>query len=304
MAYFGGSVSARPWSKIDIRFAVIFILSFCGIAASIFLAQELPLFMRQTPRQLNSNTRPIEPASGNSTMPMLIATEDIPAGSRLIPNMFRMESRRTDGLEQQMINDLDELTGTFARIVITANTPLLRTALSKTPTVTDITNRIPAGYRAVAIPVNVLTGVEGWVRPGATVDVIWSTEHDKTLVVSTIVENAKVLSVERSLDPETTSKSVSSSIPNHITLLVSSSDAQKIQLAKASGSLNLSLRGGADGESVGSGILTSNSLLAKRDARPAIKGKVTVNGEEYVLQEQGLVLLRDFERTAKARDAF
>lgn len=302
MAYFGGTISARPWSKIDVRFATIFLLSFCGIAGSIFLAQDLPMFKREISRQQHSaalTLRAVENTPRHSTTPMLVASENIPAGSRLTPSMFRMESRPTDGLEQQVMHDVDEITGTFTRVVIAVNTPLLRTALSKTPIATDITNRIPAGYRAVAIPVNVLTGVEGWVRPGAAVDVIWSTEHDNTLVVSTIVENAKVLSVERSLDPETNTKATPSSFPNHITLLVSSADAQKIQLAKASGSLNLSLRGSADAEPVGSSILTSNALLAKRDHRSPVKGKVTIDGQVYVLQEQGLVPLRDFERTAR-----
>lgn len=287
MSYFGGSVSRRSWPRVDLWFMLIFVLSFSGIASSLVLARNVPFFTTGT-EQPHTDALSSNPAHGPITL-VLVAAEEIPVGARLAPSMFRLESRIIQDVEYQLVRDPDEIVDSFARLVIAANTPLLRTATTKTAPSADITTRIPVGFRAVAIPINVLTGVEGWVRPGATVDVVWSTQHGQQLVVSTIVENAKVLSVERTLENEVQVKSPSSLIPNHITLLVTSADAQKIQLAKGSGSLNLSLRGALDSGAQGSSVLTSESLLIGRKPLSDSKGRVKMNGEEYALFENRLV---------------
>jgi pilus assembly protein CpaB len=266
---------------------LIFVLSFSGIASSLVLARHVPFFTNGT-EQSHTGALSSNPVHGPITL-VLVAAEEIPVGARLAPSMFRLESRIIQDIEHQLVRDPDEIVDSFARLVIAANTPLLRTATTKTAPSADITTRIPVGFRAVAIPINVLTGVEGWVRPGATVDVVWSTQHGQQLVVSTIVENAKVLSVERTLENEVQVKSPSSLIPNHITLLVTSADAQKIQLAKGSGSLNLSLRGALDSGAQGSSVLTSESLLIGRKPLSDSKGRVKMNGEEYALFENRLV---------------
>lgn len=287
MSYFGGSVSRRSWPRVDLWFMLIFVLSFSGIASSLVLARNVPFFTNGT-EQPHTGALSSNPAHGPITL-VLVAAEEIPVGARLAPSMFRLESRIIQNVEHQLVRDPDEIVDSFARLVIAANTPLLRAATTKTAPSADITTRIPVGFRAVAIPINVLTGVEGWVRPGATVDVVWSTQHGQQLVVSTIVENAKVLSVERTLENEVQVKSPSSLIPNHITLLVTSADAQKIQLAKGSGSLNLSLRGALDSGAQGSSVLTSESLLIGRKPLSDSKGRVKMNGEEYTLFENRLV---------------
>lgn len=287
MSYFGGSVSRRSWPRVDLWFMLIFVLSFSGIASSLVLARNLPFFTTVTEQSHTSSLS--RDHEHTATTLVLVAAEEIPVGARLAPSMFRLESRIIQDVEHQLVRDPDEIVDSFARLVIAANTPLLRTATTKTAPSADITTRIPVGFRAVAIPINVLTGVEGWVRPGATVDVVWSTQHGQQLVVSTIVENAKVLSVERTLENEVQVKSPSSLIPNHITLLVTSADAQKIQLAKGSGSLNLSLRGALDSGAQGSSVLTSESLLIGRKPLSDSKGRVKMNGEEYTLFENRLV---------------
>jgi pilus assembly protein CpaB len=209
--------------------------------------------------------------------------------------MFKLESRDLGSSAQSPVQDVDELVGRYARVNITRDTPLIHSALTASGTSQDIGERIPNGHRAVAIPINALTGVEGWVRPGAHVDVVWSTEQDKQFVVVTIVENARVLSVERSLDTERPSSLTTSPTPNHITLIVSSLDAQKIQLAKSSGSLSLSLRGSEDQVGSKTGLLTSENLLLRRDVREEIKGKVVIDGTEYGLVHGELVPMSKLE---------
>jgi pilus assembly protein CpaB len=222
-------------------------------------------------------------------IPVAVPIAEIPAGTWLLPSMFKFEPRAAHGLEKQLVQSLDDLQGAYARSVLAQGAPLLKAALGKGASTTEITDRIPAGHRAVAVPVNALTGVEGWVQPGATVDVVWSVEQGGQLLVSTIVENARVLSAERSLEPGANVEVQPSSQPKHITLLVPTRDAQKIQLAKGAGSLNLSLRGMGDSQTAGDSTLTMESVLARANPRPAIQGRVEVDGVEYELRAGELV---------------
>lgn len=281
MAYFSGSVSARPWPRIDLGFMVIFLCAFSGLAVCLYLAKQ-PSFL--TGAQAAAATKP-----SIATIPVAVTIDELPAGTWLTPRMFRMELRSIEGMEEQIIRNVEETQGVFTRTTISAGTPLLKAMLGNVGKTSEITERIPSGYRAVAIPVNALTGVEGWVQPGAAVDVVWAIEQNKQLTVSTIVENARVLSVERSLEPATNKQVVSDGSPNHITLLVSTHDAQKIQLAKGGGSLQLSLRGAEDTTTNGSGTLTTESLLSRPAPRPQIYGRVLVDGNEYVLQGNQLI---------------
>lgn len=292
MAYFGGTVSAKPWSRIDSRFVVLFLLSFAGIALSVTLAHNI---LQPTSARATQSVPAVSPAPRLNLSLTLIATKEITSGTKLLPSMFKLESRELGDAEQAVVRDLDELVGRYARVDIARNTPLVRSALTSSGNNLDIGDKIPSGHRAVAIPVNALTGVEGWVRPGANVDVVWSTERDQQFVVVTIVENAKVLSVEHSLEADNHAQLPVTTVPNHITLVVPSSDAQKIQLAKTSGSLSLSLRGGQDQVGAGANLLTSDNLLVRRDIRDEVKSKVTVDGTEYGFVRGKLIPMRELE---------
>lgn len=286
MAYFGGSISARPWPKIDLRFAIIFVCSFLGLASCLFLAQGPSIFGHNLDGvSSEKSTRTVQ----QQMVPVAVPVREIAAGTWLSPSMFRFEPRVIDGFEQQAVQGIDEIQGSYARTALSPGTPLLKAALGRGAASTEITDRIPNGHRAVAIPVNALTGVEGWVQPGASVDIVWSIERAGQLIVSTIVENARVLSVERSLEPGSKKDLVVSSQPRHITLLVPTQDAQKIQLAKGAGSLNLSLRGSSDAHAAGDSTLTTESILARANPRPAIVGRVQVDGVSYVLRGGELV---------------
>jgi pilus assembly protein CpaB len=277
-------MTTKPWNTVDLRFIALCALSFGGIVTSVVLARNLTTDDASASEQHAMTAAPV---------PMLIAASEIPAGTKLSPEMFRIESRSNDGIQDQAVYALNDIEESYSRATIAANTPVLQAVMSKTPLATDIVTRIPDGFRAVAIPVNALTGVEGWVRPGATVDVVWSTTRGDEVAVSTIVENAKVLSVERSLEAQAPSQTGPSPIPNHITLLATTVDAQKIQLAKNSGSLSLSLRGESDAKSSGTGVITSDHLLARYDPRARVNGRVTVDGKEYVLIDNRLVDARE-----------
>jgi Flp pilus assembly protein CpaB len=218
---------------------------------------------------------------------VLVPIQSIEPGTKLEPMMFRKESRPKQGLPRRIVTDYEEIKGTYARSIIAADAPLLSDYITEIRPSSVITPEIPDGYRAVTIKVDVTEVVEGWARPGARVDVVWTSVVKGRQVVSSIVQNAKVLSAEMLTQNQMDQSGKANIVPNTVTLLVTAQDAKKIQLAKTSGKLSLSLRGDNDlGKSDPTGTITLEDMLPNMDEGlgdkdPSIQGTVKIGEVEY-----------------------
>ena len=180
---------------------------------------------------------------------VLVPVRTIEPGEQLTSAFFRVESRPERAVGERVIRDYSEIQGSYARSMISAGEPLSRDIVTQVKPTSLITTNIPEGYRAVTITVDVKTGVEGWARPGARVDVAWTSSLLGKPGLTVIVQNALVLSAERQVNPN---MDAGAPVPSTISLLVTAKDAAKIQLASTTGELTLSLRGEKDnGRSTG-----------------------------------------------------
>lgn len=111
-----------------------------------------------------------------------------------------------------------------------------------------ITARIPDGFRAIAIPVNDVRGVGGFVLPGDRVDVLHTTSigrRDKNPVTRTLLEGINVLGV----DQRSSENQEDPVVVKVVTLLADPEQAKALTLAQQVGHLTLSLRNvGDEGE--------------------------------------------------------
>lgn len=217
---------------------------------------------------------------------VLVPNQDIDAGQPLEPALFKKESRPQIGVSGRVVRDFEEIKGHYSRSLIVAGQPLYRDYITNVRPTSVITANIPEGYRAVTISVDVRSSVEGFVRPGARVDVVWASKIRGQPGVTTIVQNARVLSAERQTD----NKVQSGLVPSTVTLLVTATDAQKIQLAVTTGSLSLNLRGDSDtGKGIGSGSITISDLLGQggnNEPRPDanVQGTIRMRGPDGKMQ--------------------
>jgi len=140
----------------------------------------------------------------------------------------------------------DQVVGRVVLLPISKNEPLTTMRVSSINGVDAITSSIPAGYRAVSVPINDVSGVSGLVQPGSKVDVLFTRPGNMAeAITSTILQNVKVLAVGRSLFPNQTVDPKAAKMPV-ATLLVTPEDAQKLELAKNEGKISLSLRNPLD----------------------------------------------------------
>lgn len=288
MAHFGKTAEISLFDRIDQKVLVIllWLLSTVVVVAYIVF------------RSFLSGTEPVTSSMVQEVLqkpvPVLIAKEPIVPGTRLKADLFSSEKRLMDGDVSLLIGDPAELEGYFTQRAIARNEILSKDSITRSLPANALTAKIPEGYRAVTISVNAESGVEGWVRPGVRVDVVWISTYRNKQVISTIVEDALVLSAEQSTD--STINDGIKSLPQHVTLMASATDAQKIQLAKTSGILSLNLRGSDDQVQQGSNTITVDGLLGSERAEETgidSTGWIEYRGNRFEVTTQGNLRLSD-----------
>lgn len=126
------------------------------------------------------------------------------------------------------------------------NEPVLEGKLAPREAGAGLPPTIPHGMRALAVRVNELIGVAGFVVPGTHVDVVATIRLDQTNVTRVVASNILVMAAGTLYDT-TTASAESTPIPaTVVTLLVTPLDAQRIALAGADGQIVLTLRNPLD----------------------------------------------------------
>ena len=201
------------------------------------------------------------------TQDVVIAAKDIPAGSTIAEAMLKDGTVRAIKWPKASVpagafGTPTEVIGKVNRVKIMANEPILESRLSGEGA--GLTVRLEPGKRAMAVRVDEIIGVSGFIVPDDRVDVIVTTtppgtSDNKDARLSKIVlQNKRVLSVAQS----TEQKDGKPQVARSITLEVSPEEAEKLSLAYQEGPIVLALRGVGDEsepKTVGS---NKNDLLA------------------------------------------
>lgn len=305
MAYFGNSHIDGALHRLEPRtiFLIVWVL-LCLFVLWLILRgdKQAPLPSHDFIRTTNQHAAPDAPVPTK----VLIAKTAIAIGQKLSPDLFEMAERVRAVDAQPVIAHAAMLREAFAARALEVHDELLEAAVSYTAPESSVTAKIADGFRALTIAVDTESGVEGWVRAGAHVDVIWISHIKGREAARTIVENAEILSAEHSTDV-TAPRVHTSTMPSHVTLMVSVKDAQRLQLAKSSGSLSLSLRGSHDSNAVqaegGAPTLLENLLSEEQDPKQRdTLGWVKIGGQSFMVQADGsLKSVRALERAEGLR---
>jgi pilus assembly protein CpaB len=128
---------------------------------------------------------------------------------------------------------------------ILSEEPILEGRLGQRGTQPGLQTVIPVGMRAVTVRVNDVTGVAGYVLPGARVDVL-VTGHppgaDQT-VTRTFLQNMLVIATGQAIQPDARGQAIQAPT---VTLLATPDQAELLTLAGSEGHIQLILRNGTD----------------------------------------------------------
>jgi pilus assembly protein CpaB len=123
--------------------------------------------------------------------------------------------------------------------------------------------------RAVAMRSNEVIGVAGFLYPGSKVDLLmtFTPPGGNMPLTQTVLQNVEVLTAGQTIEPDPQGKPQS---VNVVTLLLSPSDSQKLQLANAQGNIQFVLRSGADQKSAELRPTRLDELLVGQKPAPPV----------------------------------
>ena len=233
----------RPWISLGFAFIVAFITSFL-----IY-------------NYLQKRTRIVEVKL--ETLPVATAVADIGWGSRITKEMIKPVDFLKATVPPGCFSDCDSLVGRVAIFPIKANEPILESRLAPTGIKTGgVAALVSQKKRAVAVKVDKVIGVSGFIHQGNRVDVLVTIPTGKNFepTTKTVLENILVLTVGPEL--EKSGKEEKPSDVDVITLEVTPEEGEKLALATNEGKLQLALRNFSDTENVLTRGVTIPALLA------------------------------------------
>jgi len=155
-------------------------------------------------------------------------------------------------VEGQPDGDPKKLLGTVVRYAITAGQPVTRGSLVGPNDRGFLAAALGSGMRAVTVPVNVSSGVAGFVFPGDHVDMVLTQyvqgggDGPPLKVSETIIRNLRVLATDQRITDKDDEGKTQVKVFANVTLEVTPRIAEKIAVAQSLGTLSLSLRSIAD----------------------------------------------------------
>lgn len=136
--------------------------------------------------------------------------------------------------------------------------PLLAKKITEPGVDAGIMANISPGMRALAIKVDVSSGVSGFLRPGDRVDVYWTGTANGREVTKLIQPTIRLIAIDQSADADRTEET---QIARTVTVEATSEQVAALALAQESGRLTLVLVGTGDTTEVGAVEIDRNTLL-------------------------------------------
>lgn len=194
----------------------------------------------------NQSSRPLQVTLTPSTVEtstIVVAARDLTFGETLQPEVLREIPWPKSSIPDGAFAKISELTSDGNHVVlnsISPNEPVLKWKISGAGARASLSAIVGAGMRAVAVRVNDVVGVGGFILPGDRVDVLYtrSGNNDGGSSTDILIQNVRILAVDQIADQ----KKSDPVIAKVATIEVTTLDAQKVALAQTTGSLSLTLR--------------------------------------------------------------
>jgi len=198
---------------------------------------------------------------------VLVAARDLNIGA-LVGESDVREVEWPGAVASYWINQRQELIGRGVIANINKGEPFPENRLAPKGAGAGLAAVIPSGMRAVAVKVDEVVGVSGFVLPGMRVDVLSSGTPPGAAgtVTRTILQNIAVLSAGQNIERDMQGKAAAVQVVN---LLVAPDQAEALSLAGAQTKIQLVLRNPLDTETVKTAGISTNQLLLGTSPPPA-----------------------------------
>ena len=217
------------------RLVAVFLFALAVAALTSFAAYRLIV------SQVGKPSQPV------ATSKLLVAAHDLQVGE-LIRDYDLTEIAWNGSPPDHVIKTRQEAVGRGVVATIYQNEPILDHRLASKGAGAGLAATIPVGMRAVALRVNEVVGLAGFVLPGMRVDVLIAgnvpgADQVAGTICKTVLQNIEVLSAGQKLEKSTEGKPESAQVVN---LLVTPAQAEILNLASDETKVQLVLRNPLD----------------------------------------------------------
>jgi pilus assembly protein CpaB len=193
--------------------------------------------------QVSSHAQAKSPAT--ATRDVVVATEMLPLGLAIKPNNVKVVKIPAEMVPKTGFAKVDDVLDRAVVSPIMQDEPLLEGRLAPRGSGMGLAPIIPTGMRAVAVRVNEIIGVAGFILPGMRVDVLVTGRPPTGStgdVTTTVLQNITVLSANQQMQPDK-GQAINATVVN---VLVTPEQAELLTLAGADGRVTLVLRNAID----------------------------------------------------------
>ena len=229
-------------------------------------------------------------APAAETEPVFVAAVDINFNDQVTKDKLKIEEWPKDKIHADALRTLDQIKGQRAAHKIFAGEQIRGDKLMGADGQVSGSDKIPAGYRVIAVRVDAVTGAAGLILPNDRVDVLVYMARNPGIGIEetstkTILQDVRVFAVDTQFErrkgtdePAIAAKTIS--------LLVTPAQAEKVTLATEMGTLRLimrspddSLEGTAGGASI-KDIFNQTDKLDVTERRPAAGSSKHSRGQQ------------------------
>ncbi len=220
---------------MDRRFLTVLVVSllFAGVASGIFY--QMSSRMSARPRE----QKKVDLAG------IVVAAAPLAVGVQIKPGDVKIAKIPREQAPGGSFERIEEVVGRPVISNILLDEPVVAGRLAERGSGFGLAPVIPPGMRAVAVKVNEVVGVAGFVVPGMRVDILVTVKPpgDAVARTSTILQNIVVVSAGQQIQPDASGRAVNVPV---VTLLVTLEQAETLTLAGNEGRIQLVLRNATD----------------------------------------------------------
>lgn len=185
---------------------------------------------------------------------VVAAAKPLQLGHRLAASDLKLITLEQADVPSGSFQKMEDVTNRALVAPVTAGDLILDARLAAKGAGDGLTAVIEPGMRAVAVQVNEVSSVAGFIQPGSRVDVLYTrafTNGDSA--TKTLLQNVKVIALGREISPAPATGAPAASArevrPATVaTLMVSQQQAEMLTLAMQRGKIQLALRNPLDAE--------------------------------------------------------
>ncbi|MGQ9605424.1 MAG: Flp pilus assembly protein CpaB [Thermogutta sp.] len=221
-------------------------------------------------RHLNRTPERVQAAAPRaSKAAIVVAKINLPPYARVIEDYIDTVEVPADKVPEGALKIKSRALYRLVRNTVMAGQPIREDDLYAVGELPLLSERLPAGQRAVTLAVDAKAALNGMIQPETLVDITLTVKNDHPeiggLATLTLLRRVRVLATSRNRFPA--SEDRPGDLRN-ITVAVSAEDANKLILAQQYGTLSV--------------VLCSKEEIASPDATPAIPASATSDSDELV----------------------